>query len=140
MICSLQPPCMLPFNSYLISPSTFFFDIRWRKQGMGVKEGIVVLSYILVPLVDLWFLFSFHNFRLSNRRVDKVHREVIPKQISLYVNYMYSIYVSKYVYLSYTCVFSSMTTVLTKCGDIPGIKSVSSHETMTYFTRDINPC
>ena len=42
--------------------------------------------------------------------------------------------------LSYTCVFSSMTTVLTKCWDIPGIKSVSSHETMTYFTRDINPC
>ena len=67
---------------------------------MGVKEGIFMLSYIFVPLVDLWFLFSFHNFRLSNRRVDKVHKEVIPKQISLYVNYMYSIYASKYVSLS----------------------------------------
>ena len=30
-----------------------------------------------------------------------------------------------------------MTTVLTKCGDIPGIKSVSSHEAMTYFVNDL---
>ena len=33
--------------------------------------------------------------------------------------------------------FSSMTTVLAKCWDISDIKSVSSHETMTYFTNGI---
>ena len=35
-----------------------------------------------------------------------------------------------------TCVF--FFTVLTKCRDIPGIKSVNSHETMTHFANGIN--
>ena len=59
--------------------------------------------------------------------------------VSLYISSSHCVYICfpVYFYLSYTCVFSSITTVLTKCSDIPGIKSVSSHETMTYFANNI---